>query len=177
MGPAAVLQRNREAIVSEWFDRIIQGYPRNAYAFLAKQKDRFRNPVGHAISEALGPIYDQVISEMDSRALSDALDTIVRIRSVQDFTASQAVGFVFGLKAVIRDALTDEARPGGESEVLAELDARIDRVALLAFDKYTECREQLHNVRANEIRARWERMLARSGDKEDGVTRKETPDK
>jgi hypothetical protein len=35
-------------------------------------------------------------------------------------------------------------------------------VALLAFDKYSECRERLHGIRANEIRARSMRLLERA---------------
>jgi len=158
----AFLQQNREVILRKWFDLIVSGYPHNASAFLAEQKDRFRNPVGHAISEALGPIYDQVVAGIDANVLSDALDPIVRIRSVQDFTASEAVAFVFEIKALIRTAWNDRVHLGAESAEMAQLDARIDRVALLAFDKYAECREQLHEVRANETRARWERMLTRT---------------
>jgi hypothetical protein len=158
---ATVLERNREVILRKWFDLIVEDYPRNASAFLAKQKDRFRNPVGHAISEALGPLYDHVVSGTDTDVLRDALDSIIRIRSVQDLTASEAVGFVFRLKTLIRETLDGQVLPAEESAGLAEIDSRIDCVALLAFDKYTECREQLHDIRGNEMKARWARMLER----------------
>jgi hypothetical protein len=36
-------------------------------------------------------------------------------------------------------------------ESLAELDNRIDQVALMAFDFYMDCRERLHQIRVNEV--------------------------
>jgi hypothetical protein len=158
---AALLKKNREAILEKWFERIIATYPEVTTRFLADQKDRFRNPVGHAITQSIGPIYDQVATAMDADRLSEALDGIVRIRAVQDFSPSQAVGFIFQLRAVIRAQLDDGVRRPDRWDALGELDSRIDRLALLAFEKYTECREQLHRVRNREIQSRATRVLER----------------
>lgn len=158
---AALLKENREAILEKWFERIIGTYPDVTSRFLAKQKDRFRNPVGYAITQSIGPIYDQVASAMDTEQLLEALDGIVRIRSVQDFTPSETIGFVFELKGVIRAEIGDRIRGLEKWNDLAELESRIDRVALLAFEKYTECRENLHGVRNREIERRAMQALER----------------
>ena len=78
---------------------------------------------------------------------------------------------------MIRGVTKGELRGGGKRvEVeLAELEARIDRVALLAFDKYTECREKLHEVRNNEIKGRAERLLQRLNAKSPVLEREEEP--
>ena len=157
----ALLKENREAILEGWFERIIGTYPDVTSKFLAKQKDRFRNPVGYAITQSIGPIYDQVASAMDTGQLLEALDEIVRIRSVQDFTPTETIGFVFELKAVIRAEIGDRLRDLERWNELAELESRIDRVALLAFEKYTECRENLHQVRNREVESRAARLLGR----------------
>jgi RsbT co-antagonist protein rsbRD N-terminal domain len=174
---ASLLEQNRETILGKWFALIAGTYPQMTSEFLVKQEDQFGNPVGHAIRESIGPIYDQVVSGMDTEELQHALDGIVRIRSVQEFTPSQAVAFVFQLKTVIRGVTKGELRGGGKRvEVeLAELEARIDRVALLAFDKYTECREKLHEVRNNEIKGRAERLLQRLNAKSPVLEREEEP--
>jgi hypothetical protein len=165
------LEANRETILARWFDRIIATYPRGSVDFLARQKDRFRNPVGHAIAEAIGPIYDEVVTTMDADRLATALDGILRIRSVQDLTPSEAVGFVFELRTVIREVLDARGREPGESDEPPELTSRIDAVALLAFEKYTRCREELHEVRLNEIRRRSARLMERMGAKPPGSLR------
>jgi hypothetical protein len=161
MGLSALLKENREAILEKWFERIIGTYPEVTSRFLAKQKDRFQNPVGYAITQSIGPIYDQVASAMDTDQLLEALDGIVRIRSVQDFTPTETIGFVFQLKAVIRAEIGDRIRELERWNDLEELEARIDRLALLAFEKYTECRENLHQVRNREVENRAARVLSR----------------
>jgi hypothetical protein len=151
MDLATLLEKNRETILGRWFDLIAGSYPRATSEFLAKQADRFCNPVGHAISANIGPIYDQVVSAMNREELLHALDGIIRIRAVQDFTPSEAVAFVFQLKAVIRDVMDEQLRESGRWDDLAKLEARIDHVALLAFEKYTECRETLREIRGQQI--------------------------
>jgi hypothetical protein len=158
---AALLQQNRKTVLGKWFDLIAGTYPRVTSEFLAKQQDQFGNPVGHAIRESIGPIYDQVISGMDADELLHALDGIIRIRSVQEFTPSEAVAFIFQLKTVIRDVAGGEIRGDEGGQELVELESRIDRVALLAFEKYTECREKLHEIRTKEIKGRTMKQLER----------------
>jgi hypothetical protein len=158
---ATLLEENREAILGKWFELIAGTYPDVTSKFLAKQKDRFRNPVGYAITESIGPIYDQVVSALDADRLLEALDGIIRIRSVQDFTPTETIGFVFGLKGVIREVVGDQIRGPEKWNDLFDLESRIDRVALLAFEKYTECREQLHRVRNREIESRAMKVLER----------------
>jgi hypothetical protein len=148
---AALLEKHREKILGRWFDLIAGTYPRATSEFLVKQADRFRNPVGHAINASIGPIYDQVVSAMNRDELLHALDGIIRIRAVQDLTPSEAVAFVFQLKSVIRDVMDEQLRESDRWEDMADLDARIDRVALLAFEKYTECRETLREIRTRGI--------------------------
>jgi hypothetical protein len=82
------------------------------------------------------------------------LDGIVRIRAVQDFTAGQAVAFIFLLKRVIREELKGEVRvqPGGDG--LAAVEERIDEMALLAFDLFMKCRERIYEIRVNEAKRR-----------------------
>jgi len=158
----SLLQNNREAILNRWFAAIVGSYPANTTKFLCNQKDRFSNPVGHVLREATAAIVDGLIADAGSEALAQALDEIIRIRSVQDYTASQAVSFVFLLKQAGHDTA---AETGGKPDAdnLAEFDARIDELALMAFDVYMRCREQMHEIRSNEMRKRTHLLLERTG--------------
>jgi hypothetical protein len=151
---ATLLKQNREAVLGKWCDLIVRSYPKLTSGFLARQRDPFRNPVGHAITSSVGPIYDQVVSGMDTDELLRALDWIVRIRSVQDFTPSEAIAFVFELKTAIRATLEGQIFGPEGWQRLAVLESRIDRVALLAFEKYTQCREQLHQLTRSDLKRR-----------------------
>ena len=89
------------------------------------------------------------------------MDKILRIRAVQDITAAEAVGFVFFLKKAVRETLAKEIRQQQLAEELAEFETRVDSMALVAFDVFMRCREQLYEMKANEIRNRTGRMLER----------------
>ena len=133
-----------ETILEQWFTRTVQTYPKETVCFLATEKDPFRNPVGRALREGLTALLAEVLGEMDRTRIQSALDGIVHIRAVQDFTASEAVGFIFLLKPILRE-LMPEHDP-------VPLDTRVDEVALVAFDEYTRCREKVADIRVNESR-------------------------
>lgn len=136
----------RGPILEQWIAHTIQSYPSAAVAFLSGESDPFRNPVGHTVRQSLTILFDQLHGEMDPGCIAPALDAIIRLRAVQDLTASQAVGFVFLLKPILRE-LAPEHDPVWFGE-------RIDRLALMAFDKYMQCREQLAEIRLRESRRR-----------------------
>ncbi len=148
------LAARRDAIVQEWLARTLQSYPEHTSRFLVQEQDPFRNPVGQSLRDALPALFDEIVGGMDSAALRRLLDPIVRIRAVQDFTAGQAVAFLFLLKPVVREALRRENHTHPDWDDLAALDGRIDELALLAFDLFMRCREQVYEIKANEARRR-----------------------
>ena len=153
------LAGKQSAVVQEWFERTLRSYPGQTVGFLRGEKDPFRNPVGHTLRDGLGVLFDELAGEMDQARITAALDAIVRIRAVQEHSASQAVGFLFLLKEVLR-----EKSPAGD---LAMLENRIDRMALLAFDLYMKCREKIYEIKAEEAKRRvylLERVSLKRGD-------------
>jgi len=134
----------REAIAGQWLDRVLRTHPGEAVRFLSGETDPFRNPVGFTIRQALDVLLDELLLGMDTGKVTAALDSIVQIRAVQDFTPSQALEFLFQLKAILR------GHDLGPSQDL--LDSRIDDMALQAFDLYVKYRERTYQVKANEAR-------------------------
>jgi len=157
-----LVEQNREIILSKWFNETIGTYPADSAGFLERKKNQFQNPIGHTVSSSIEQIFDELVSTMDRDKLLAALDGIVRIRSVQDFSPSQAVAFVFLLKNVIRELVEGETDTPEVTTDLRDFESRIDRVALLAFDKYMECREKLYEIKANEMTRRTSRLLERA---------------
>lgn len=159
---AQLLKSRRTAIVERWAGLALGIYPRDSTGFLSKEKDRFRNPVGHATRDGLGVLFDGLLESLPPERTHQALDGIVRIRAVQELTPSQAVGFVYQLKRVVRDVVGEEAAgDAGASADLPALDERIDRLALAAFDQYVRCREKIYDLRLGEIKRRTSTLLQR----------------
>jgi len=158
-----VLAAKRRAIIAEWLARTLQSYPEHTSRFLLQEKDPFRNPVGRTLREGLPVLFDQCVADLDAGAVTSALDEIVRVRAVQDFTAGQAVAFIFLLKQVIRDVLRGERQRPPDGDDLAVVEGRIDQMALLAFDLFMRCRERIYEIKENEAKRRTallERMYA-----------------
>ncbi|MGB7913439.1 MAG: RsbRD N-terminal domain-containing protein [Desulfobaccales bacterium] len=158
-----LLSERKVSLTERWQQRLFESYPAETATFLKKEKDRFGNPVGQRLSQGLRELVQAFLAEMDRDQVLAGLDEILRIRAIQDFTPSQALAFIFLLKNVIREELAPELKSGQYSQELQELEARIDGLALLGFDVYTQRRELLNQVRVDEIRGRVSGLLRRTG--------------
>lgn len=158
-----LLTQRKGSIVPKWFDVVVATYPADTAAFLTRQSDPFANPVGRTTLKGLEALFDEIVSSMNAETITDFLDPIIRIRAVQDFTPSRAVGFVLELKRLITDALQKDLDDPELAVALITLHRNIDTVCLMAFDIFVRCREQLHNLRINETRNTMFSALERAG--------------
>jgi RsbT co-antagonist protein rsbRD N-terminal domain len=133
------------AILERWVSRTIESYPAQMHSFLRSEGDPFRNPVGHAIKENLGTLVRELLGGMDKNAMAPALDALLRLRAVQDFSPADAVRFVFDLRTIVREV-------SGQVDDL--LQSRIDSLALATFDQYMACREHIFELRMKEVHFR-----------------------
>jgi hypothetical protein len=162
MGLESVVAEKKSAIVKRWFDLSIKTYPEETAGFLKNKKNRFANPVGHILFQELGSIIEGLSQGDDVNTLQPFLDNIIRIRAIQDFSASQAVAFIFLLKEVIREELAQEVEENRIGKALLDFESRIDALALLAFDVFMKCREKIYDLKANELQNRTVRLLKRA---------------
>jgi hypothetical protein len=158
----ALLVEKKSAIVKKWFGLIIDNYPADTSHFLKKQKDCFLNPVGYTISQSTDGIFNELLGGQLSEKMHLLLDDIIKIKAVQDFSASQAISFIFLLKSAIREVLEHEIEKNRLSEELRLFESKIDQLALLSFDKYMKCKEKIFDIRVNEIRNMTFQLLKRA---------------
>ncbi len=156
------LSDRKSAILKRWFDLTIETYPEETARFLKNKKNRFANPVGHILFQELESIMDGLFKGIDLNTIRPCLDNIIRIRAVQEMSASQAVAFAFLLKQVIREELEQEIQENRVGKELLELESRIDDLTLLSFDIFMQCREKIYDLKANEINKRTVRVLQRA---------------
>lgn len=159
----SLLLQRRTAILSRWFDAILDTYPPDAHRFLRKQKDRFANPVGTTLFKEMENLLQEILQGFDRERLSAILDRIIRIRTVQDFSPSAALGFLFALKEIIRSEIDPKSAGQVSTGELPDLENRIDAMALLAFDIYMQCKERVFEIRVKETQNQVSRMLRKSG--------------
>ncbi|SMC94149.1 RsbT co-antagonist protein rsbRD N-terminal domain-containing protein [Desulfocicer vacuolatum DSM 3385] len=150
------LEQNKKQIIDQWFLHTINSYPQETARVLGKLKNRFDNPVGSATAHSLEESFNLLLQkEIDIDKIETALDSIIRIRAVQSFSASQAVGFVFELKKIIKTVL--------EGERDNDFDGKIDEMALAAFNRFMKCRENIFLLKATESKRRIHSAFERAG--------------
>ena len=154
------LSERRAAVLKRWLDSVLSTYPQQTAEFLENRKNQFANPVGQIITDGISGMFDSLVAGLEAPGLEtragelgDFLNNLVKVRAVQEFSASEAVGFIFSLKKAIRAeiaALGEEGR--GLFAEMDVFDEGVDRLALAAFDAYAKCRERIFELKTAEFR-------------------------
>lgn len=142
------LSDKRSTIVERWLRIVMDTYSDEGAKSMRRQSDRFANPAGHLITTGIGDLFDELLAGARVEQAAEALTEMLKLRALQDLTPTQAVGFVGALKKVVR------AEPGLSLTQAQwdELDERVDRLQLCAFDVYMRCRERVYEVRYNQLK-------------------------
>ena len=147
-----IVAEKKSVIVKNWIQLIFATYSSETSKFLNVENNQFSNPVGFTTSEAVNHLFDVIINDVNPGNVKPLLLDLIKIRAVQDFTPSQATGFVLLLKKVVRDELRNNLNEIKIYEELLEFESKVDKTALIAFDLYQECREKVYRIHLNEIK-------------------------
>ena len=158
-----ILIENRAIILQEWFHLVVQTYPPETAVFLKNRKDPFANPVGRAVRNGIEDLFDALLQGLNRELAGACLDPMIRIRAVQNFTPSEATGFIFSLKSIIRKILNAKASERNLFQEIQAFESMIDDLGLIAFDIYMKCREKIYEIKANEFRNRHYSAFRRAG--------------
>ncbi len=140
-----LLSKEKGAILERWHQRVLETYPAETAGFLGQTKEPFANPVGATLLKELPVVYQALLGTADPTRTAQALDDLVRLRAVQNFSPSQAIGFIFTLKSVIRELVGDALSGPDMLEEWPGVEARIDCAGPLGLR--CVCREQGEDVR------------------------------
>lgn len=147
-----LLIREKNKIIDRWVQLIVETYPSHSSQFLLKQTDRFSNPVGYTITTETEALFNSFLNDDIENSGVIALDNLMRVRTVQNFTAAEAVGFIFSLKQTIREVIEENGREDIPFKMILILESKIDQLALKAFDSYMNCRDKINEIRIKDIK-------------------------
>lgn len=145
------LENKRSPMVKRWMGVLLETYSEQAAVFMKSKTNQFENPVGATLRRSLEGLYDLLVKDFDPDQAAPLLDGIIRIRAIQDFAASDSLAFIFQFKDIIRKALGKAAADVVIARDLERFFHDIDRMALLGFDLYVGCRNQLADIRIKEM--------------------------
>lgn len=146
-----LLIENKGEILDGWVDQVLATYPEDAARIFKKGKDKFANPVGQIVQQALWNIYVLLFEKDDPPKIVEPLEHLVQVRAVQTFSPSEAVGMAYILKKVVK-AQCDKEKVDDQAGWFA-FDEKVDILAYTLFDLFMQCRERLYQVRLAEIKS------------------------
>lgn len=153
------LRRRGKAIKERSIKALAALYPPETAEYLTRERDRFRNPLGYALTRAVDDLFESVLEDSKERlGARESFGEAVRILAVQELGPSEALSFVRVLKEEVRRGLVDVLTEAKDFRELLMFEARLDEAMMEAFDLYMESRERIGRVRINEIRAEKERL-------------------
>lgn len=167
-----VLRQRRDIILKEWRKSALDFYTAGAFKPAQKSVDRFGNPLVYTVTTALETILDELINRVKTARTEEALEDIVKIRSLQSEKPSAALDFLFRLKKIFKDNLKDVRNEKDDIEEIEKLDSALDKLILTAFDIFMKSREKIYEIRSNEIKRRSYKLWERAGITDPALTRK-----
>lgn len=147
-----LLEKKYDAVARRWVEEVLATYPEDAAAIFNREQDPFANPIGASVRRGTRGLLSALLGDMDRDRIHEHLDDIIRVRAVQQISPSQALSFVFSLKPILREVLPEAAEDPRLGQELLDLESRVDRLALFAFDLYAACREEVSQLRINEAK-------------------------
>ena len=172
-----LLLDKRDLLVDRWFDAVAQTYPPDTARFLKDNADQFHNPVGHILRWRLPTLLEALLNRAAGSDLAEAVADIVRIRTVQCNSPSQAVAFVYLIKKIVREAARELSDDPAMVNQLAEFETRVDGLALSVFDEYMNCREKICDIRVREVQMRSAKLVEQVNSLRAGAGQESSNDK
>ena len=145
------LRNNRYKIVDKWVAYTLATY--QSSEFFQKEKDPFANPIGNTVRSSLKALFILLIKGGDGALFKEPLISIMHLRSVQEFSPSQAVAPLNAVKHITREVLASDKETKDFINELYDFEFAVDLAVLAAFDLYMECREKIYQIRIDEIRS------------------------
>ena len=148
-----LMQEKHEALLKAWFEQAIAAYPAEAHKYFVRVEKEFTNPVGSNIYRSMDHLLAELHGDRDADKLYGHLEMILKIRAVQDLKPSKALAFLAGFKNLILTSFQEEIKAGEVTQAeLDDLYTDIDTLMLIAFDLYSESKEQLSNLRIAQVK-------------------------
>jgi hypothetical protein len=167
-----ILRQRREIILGEWKQSTLDFYAAGAFKPAKKNVDRFGNPLVYTVTTALETILDEFINGVRTTRTNEALEDVVKIRSLQSEKPSTALAFLFSFKKSIADQLKNLENEEINNEETEKIYSALDDLILTAFDIFMRCREKIYEIRSNEIKRRSYKLWERAGMTDPSLTRK-----
>jgi hypothetical protein len=144
------LAEKKTIILDRWLDRILEDYPPHSQAFFRENKSPYSNPVGFTLRRGMEETMDQILRPMQVEDARAILEPVMKVRAVENLPPARRLRFILPLREVLDEIMREGERKDLGGQDWTELNIRINRLALLGLELYSECREKVNQLRIKE---------------------------
>ncbi|KPK88569.1 MAG: hypothetical protein AMJ94_14670 [Deltaproteobacteria bacterium SM23_61] len=144
------LEEKREIILERWLDRILEDYPAHTQTFFRGNKSPYSNPVGFTLRKGMEGIIDQILRPLSVEEARAILEPVMKVRAVENLPSSRRGNFIPPLREIVFEIVKEGRRKDLLGQDWLDLNSRINRLALLSMNLYSECREKVNQLRIKE---------------------------
>ncbi len=165
---------NKLVIAEKWLDAVLASYHADGAHFFKKQKDQFANPLGYSARNGLEKMV-VLLAKGEESNLPAELIQFIKLRAVQTFKPSEAIGFIFVLKKIIAATCGQDIVSANFSE-WQNIESNVDKLAMQVFDLYMADRELIYKIKVEEFKS-GNAVVAAGGCPSGAVIRKHNEEK
>ena len=158
------LEDKKEIILERWLDRVLEDYPPETQTFFRENKNPYSNPIGFTLRKGMEGILDQILRPLSVEEARAILEPVMKVRAVENLPSSGRGDFILPLREVVPEIVREEKREDLLGRDLPDLNSRINRLALLGMNLYSECREKVNQLRIKESEKRAAEVQGRRAD-------------
>lgn len=155
---------DRKKILREWYQEVLGSFPKQSHALIASNTDRFANPIGFTLNDAIAEIFSALVGDKSLDEIAPALERIIKLRAIQGGREAAQLGFLLSLKRIVRERCGAYSAEFTEVGALLEIEDRMDEILLRAYEIYVRSRELILELQVNEIKNKTHMMRRLSGE-------------
>ncbi len=148
-----------QLIQQKFLDVLLSAYTVSFVSPSAGTGDPFCDPVRSTYYNCAPRLIEWVVNDGNIKEVKENLMSIIRIRSVQNYTPSETISFVLALRWIFRDTIYTSLEEGDREGLFLLFESRIERLLLMALDCYVQCHDKIGQIRINETKAERDRLM------------------
>ena len=145
-----LLAAKRAILLQRWLDRVLEAYPPDTQRFFRENKSPYSNPIGFTLRKGMEGLIDEILQPTSAEEARAILEPVMKVRAVENLPPSRRVDFILPLREIVSEIVGEEKRKDLLAQEWLDLNSRINRLALLGMNLYSECREKVNQLRIKE---------------------------
>ncbi len=149
-------KKSEEKILLLWLNEFLKHHGIDSVAVSRTVDDKFLNPAGHIIKATTNSLFKAIMGEdIEQEKILKDMQELMRLQAIQQLSPAQALFPLIAIKEHLYDIgkeLFSHSSNKIAFEQYKEMTGRVDTLMLMAFDIYTQDKEDLFRIRIKEVK-------------------------